>query len=245
MSDYEEIGQLDKTVDENDLEKRDNSNKSVRKPRPTFLSGLSEMMYGSYLNVLLVCVPISFVWGSMGWSETVTFFSAILALAPLAERLGFVTEQLSIHTNETIGGLLNATFGNATEMLVAVIALYKGLFRLVQLSLLGSILSNLLLVLGTSFFVGGLKYKTQYFKRLSSQVNSTLLMLSAMAVLFPGLICASTNISEHGELVFSRVTSVIMLLMYGAFLFFQVKTLNVIKSYIIIIFLAGVSSITV
>jgi Ca2+:H+ antiporter len=77
-----------------------------------------------------------------------TFTLSLLALCPLAERLGYVTEEMAKHTNATIGGLLNATFGNLTEMIVSIFALQAGLLRVVQLSLLGSILSNMLLVLG-------------------------------------------------------------------------------------------------
>ena len=117
--------------------------------------------------------------------DWITFTLALLGLAPLAERLGFVTEQLAIHTNETIGGLLNATFGNLTELIVALTALNRGLYRLVQLSLLGSVLSNMLLVLGCAFFFGGLLHKTQKFGTISSQMNATLLMLSTNGRAFP------------------------------------------------------------
>ena len=85
--------------------------------------------------------------------DRLVFIASLLALCPLAERLGFVTEQLAMYTNPTVGGLLNATFGNVTEMLVSILAIHRGLLRVVQLSLLGSVLSNLLLVLGMSFFM--------------------------------------------------------------------------------------------
>lgn len=215
------------TINEWDNPKEEDGQEEVLKVVPTFQSGFKHLLLDSYLNILLIFVPLSFISNNFGCGETLTFFFAILSLAPLAERLGFVTEQLAIHTNETIGGLLNATFGNATELLVAIIAIFKGLYRLVQLSLLGSILSNLLLVLGTSFFVGGLKYKTQYFKRLSSQVNSTLLMLSTMVILVPGMLLASQSVSVSRELMFSRVTSVMMLLLYLAYILFQVWYLHI------------------
>ena len=127
----------------------------------TFLSGSKEMLLHGPLNILLLAAPIGLISWSKGWDESITFIFSLLAIAPLAERLGFVTEQLALHTSETIGGLLNATFGNATELIVACTALNKGLYRLVQLSLLGSILSNLLLVLGCSFLFGGYRHKTQ------------------------------------------------------------------------------------
>ena len=197
------------------------------KEPPTFKSGLKEILFNSYLNVLLIFVPVSAYGFSVGWSNEITFFTALLGLAPLAERLGFVTEQLAIHTNDTIGGLLNATFGNATEMMVAVSALFKGLYGLVQLSLLGSVLSNLLLVLGASMFVGGLTRRTQYFKKISSQVNSTLLMISTMGILFPSLLAQSTSETVSNQVLFSRISSVTLLIMYLAYLIFQVRTIQV------------------
>jgi Ca2+/H+ antiporter len=193
------------------------------KEPPTFKSGLMEMLFNSYLNALLIFVPVSAYSFNSGWSSEITFFTALLGLAPLAERLGFVTEQLAIHTNDTIGGLLNATFGNATEMMVAVSALFKGLYGLVQLSLLGSVLSNLLLVLGGSMFIGGLTRRTQYFKKISSQVNSTLLMISTMGILFPSLLAQSTDETVSNQVLFSRISSVTLLIMYFAYLIFQVR----------------------
>ena len=92
-------------------------------------------------------------------SDTIIFVFSLIALCPLAERLGFVTEQLASYTSDTVGGLLNATFGNATELIVSLVAINADLLRVVQLSLLGSVLSNILLVLGTAFFVGGLRFR--------------------------------------------------------------------------------------
>jgi Ca2+:H+ antiporter len=118
----------------------------------TFLESAKAMATTGSLNILLLLLPIAIISYGAGWPDAATFIFSLLALAPLAERLGYVTEQLALHTNESIGGLLNATFGNATELIVAITALNKGLYRLVQLSLLGSILSNMLLVLGSAFF---------------------------------------------------------------------------------------------
>lgn len=113
------------------------------------------LVLGSNLNLLLIfTIPALFgdkiTTDSLRgyFNEGSTFVMALLALIPLAERLGYVTEQLAIHTNPTLGGLLNATFGNLTEVIVCVVALQKDMFRIVQLSMLGSVLSNLLLVLG-------------------------------------------------------------------------------------------------
>jgi Ca2+:H+ antiporter len=167
-------------------------------------------------------MPFAFMSKALGWNDAATFILALLSIAPLAERLGFITEQLAMHTNESIGGLLNATFGNATELIVAISALSKGLFRLVQLSLLGSILSNMLLVLGSAFFCGGFKFKTQKFGVISAQVNMSMLMLSVMGLLFPTILSLSKTGSDKSVTGFSRGTSVILFLLYLAYLNFQV-----------------------
>ena len=101
-----------------------------------------------WFNVLLWAVPVGIAGLTQPWSAGARFVLALIGMVPLAERLGFVTESIADHTNDTIGGLLNATCGNLPELIVAIIAVRVGLLRVVQLSLLGSILSNLLLVLG-------------------------------------------------------------------------------------------------
>eukprot|EP01038_Epipyxis_sp_PR26KG_P007759 gene7759-10544_t len=187
----------------------------------TFYSGMMALLFDGQLNILLVALPFAILSYITDFSDAATFTLSLIALAPLAERLGFITEQLAIHTNETIGGLLNATFGNLTELLVSVTAMYRGMFQLVQLSLLGSILSNLLLVLGTAFFLGGMKYKVQNFSKLSSQINSILLLLSCVSVIFPTVLSMNNQESAFNEVLFSRIISACMVLLYIAFLYFQ------------------------
>ncbi|KAG5523638.1 hypothetical protein RHGRI_035434 [Rhododendron griersonianum] len=123
------------------------------------------------INVLLPLGPLAillhYLTGNHGW----VFFFSLLGIAPLAERLGYATEQLAFYTGPTVGGLLNATFGNATEMIISIYALKHGMIRVVQQSLLGSILSNMLLVLGCAFFTGGIIHNetVQRFNKLRSQ----------------------------------------------------------------------------
>jgi Ca2+:H+ antiporter len=190
----------------------------------SFIAGSRSMLFNGPLNILLPAAPIAFISYGSGWPDGVTFVFSLLAIAPFAERLGFVTEQIALHTNDTVGGLLNATFGNATELIVAIAALSKGLYRLVQLSLLGSILSNLLLVLGCAFFFGGLYHKEQYFGVISSQINSTLLMASVMGILFPTAMTYASEDSHLTEIGFSRATSFALFILYFAFLYFQLFT---------------------
>lgn len=116
---------------------------------------LHALLFSSYLNLLMLCTPFAGLAYYGGGSDGVVFTLSLLAIAPFAERLSYVTEQLALYTNETLGGLLNATFGNVTELIVSLFALRAGMLRIVQVSLLGSILSNMLLVLGCAFFFGG------------------------------------------------------------------------------------------
>jgi len=138
-----------------------------------------------------------------------------------------VTEQLAMHTSETLGGLLNATFGNVTELIVSLFALREGLLRIVQVSLLGSILSNLLLVLGCAFLAGGVKYREQRFNSVAASMNSGLLVLGVCCMLFP-MVLTSTHeqLEPESSLMVSRVTSVIMLCVYASYLGFQLLTHN-------------------
>ncbi|KAJ6417553.1 hypothetical protein OIU84_003305 [Salix udensis] len=155
------------------------------------------------------------------------FLLSLLGIIPLAERLGYATEQLAMYTGPTVGGLLNATFGNATELIIAIYALRNGMIRVVQLSLLGSILSNMLLVLGCAFFCGGLVFyrKEQVFNKASATVNSGLLLMAVMGLLFPAVLHFTHTEVHYGksELALSRFSSCIMLGVYAAYLFFQLN----------------------
>eukprot|EP00775_Hariotina_reticulata_P009801 gene9801-9959_t len=143
------------------------------------------LLTSSWLNVLLITVPLAFAAELLHWSPTTTFLLSLGGLIPLALLLGEVTEDLAVRLGQTIGGLLNATFGNVVELILSIAALNQGLYDVVATSLLGSILSNLLLVLGMSFFVGGLFYKVQHFNAVASQTSGSLLLLSAFGIIIP------------------------------------------------------------
>uniref|UniRef100_M1AIW4 Vacuolar cation/proton exchanger n=1 Tax=Solanum tuberosum TaxID=4113 RepID=M1AIW4_SOLTU len=151
----------------------------------------------------------------------------LLGITPLAERLGYVTEQLAFYTGPTVGGLLNATFGNATEMIISLYALNNGMMRVVKQSLLGSILSNMLLVLGCAFFSGGIIHhqKVQVFNKAAAIVNSGLLLMAVMGLLFPAVLHFTHTELHFGksQLALSRFSSCIMLVAYASYLFFQLK----------------------
>ena len=198
--------------------------KDVQRKDYAFVTGMKELLRSGPLNLLLLCTPFAIISYFAGWPQPITFTLSLLSIAPFAERLGYVTEQLAMHTNETIGGLLNATFGNATELIISLSALNQGLYRVIQLSLLGSILSNLLLVMGCAFLAGGMRFKTQRFGTISGQINASLLMLSCMGLVFPAVLTISSEENIKDELTYSRITSLVLIVMYGCYLFFQLKT---------------------
>ncbi|XP_062008972.1 vacuolar cation/proton exchanger 2-like isoform X1 [Rosa rugosa] len=180
------------------------------------------------INMLLPFGPLAillhYVTGKHGW----VFFFSLLGIIPLAERLGYATEQLAFYTGPTVGGLLNATFGNATEMIISIYALKNGMIRVVQQSLLGSILSNMLLVLGCAFFSGGIVHynKVQVFNKSAAVVNSGLLLMAVMGIMFPAVLHFTHTEVHFGksELALSRFSSCIMLVAYASYLFFQLRS---------------------
>ncbi|KAK0602826.1 hypothetical protein LWI29_037341 [Acer saccharum] len=188
---------------------------------------IKTVVFSNKLNLLMPFGPIAIMahnfTGHMGW----VFFLSLLGITPLAERLGYATEQLAFYTGATVGGLLNATFGNATELIISIYALKSGMIRVVQLSLLGSILSNMLLVLGCAFFCGGLVFynQEQKFTKATVVVNSGLLLMAVMGLLFPAVLHYTHTEVHFGksELALSRFSSCIMLVAYAAYLFFQLK----------------------
>ena len=192
---------------------------------PYVKRSLYELLFTSQLNWLLLCTPFAFIGQSSGWSETSIFIFSLLAIAPFAERLSFVTEQLALHTSETLGGLLNATFGNVTELIVSLFAMKAGLLRIVQVSLLGSVLSNLLLVLGTAFLVGGLRHPQQQFNRTAQTASFGLLLFATMGMMYPMVLdLTHEELDEDSGLLVSRLTSCCMLGTYCLYLAFQLGT---------------------
>jgi Ca2+:H+ antiporter len=137
------------------------------------------------LDWLLLFVPVAIFLRFTSGSPTFLFLAACLAVVPLAGWMGRATEHLAAKTGEGIGGLLNATFGNAAELIIALMALNKGLFGVVKASLTGSIIGNVLLVMGLSFFAGGLKFPQQRFNRTAARSSVTTLLLAAIALVIP------------------------------------------------------------
>jgi len=216
---------------------------------------MKALLFESYVNVLLLAVPFSFASYHAGWGAAPTFIISFIAIVPLAavrersfhlhsndcsyemQLLGDATEQCSLKVGQTLGGLLNATFGNAVEAIVGIIALKQNQLRIVQTSMLGSILSNMLLVLGCSFFAAGFKFRESQFQVTAAQASSSVMTLAMSTLVIPAAYHANqkaiaaggflASLTEEGSkialektgidglLFISRGTSVILLGIYG------------------------------
>jgi len=178
------------------------------------------------LNWLLIFVPVTAALEFlMPQSHTLIFICSCMAIVPLAGWLGRATEQVAHRTGEGIGGLLNATFGNAAELIIALSALHKGLYSVVKASLTGSIIGNILLVLGASVLAGGLKYKQQRFNVTAARAQATLLTLSAISMIVPAafhFLAGPAAAMREADL--SLEISIVLLVAYGMHLLFSLHT---------------------
>lgn len=211
---------------------------SQRPLHHSIMAGAKLTLLSSPVNYLLVCVPLGLLAGILGWGATAVFWINFFAIVPLALILAFATEELAEHTGQTIGGLLNSTFGNAVELIVSIIALKDNQVRIVQASMLGSILSNLLLVLGCCFIAGGITRVQQTFNQTVAQTMSSLMALATASLLIPAAFHASMPSPKDAPIGFpdpnsdydlkilslSRGVSLILLVLYILYLVFQLKT---------------------
>ena len=214
------------------------------------LNGISSIVAAcdprnSVLNWLLIAVPIAFYAKIAHLDESIQFISSLIGIMPLAFLMGKATEEIATRTSESIGGLLNATFGNAAEIIIALVAVFaaanafsdsnpelgNAMITLVKTSLIGSILGNLLLVMGLSFLWGGLRHKEQTFNPQAVSINTTLLLLSTICLILPTVFHIALSISGieeneiiSGVLMVSRLTAIVLMASYALLLFFQLKT---------------------
>ncbi|KAJ8131640.1 hypothetical protein O1611_g1982 [Lasiodiplodia mahajangana] len=196
-------------------------------------------LLSSPVNILLLAVPVGIVAGEAHWDPVAVFVINFFAIIPLAAVLSFATEQISAKLGEALGGLLNATFGNAVELIVSIIALRDRQIEVVKSSMIGSILSNLLLVMGMCFFFGGIvnmrdendQGMEQSFASITAQTTASLMTLSAASIILPGALFMIVEKGHDNEedgrniaLSLSRGTAIILLLIYVLYLWFQLRT---------------------
>jgi Ca2+:H+ antiporter len=167
------------------------------------------------LYYLAVFAPITLIARAAGAEPLVVFVLAAVSLIPLAKLIGDATEELAHYTGPKLGGLLNATLGNAAELIITLFALREGLVDLVRASITGSILGNLLLVLGLALLMGGLKNGVQQFDRRTAGLNATLLVLAMVALAIPSLFDRVLVERPESELYFSEGVAVILIVIYA------------------------------
>ncbi len=189
------------------------------------------------LNILLFALPITLYFNYVDQNHSMAFFSSLIAIMPLAFLMGRATEEIALRTTESLGGLLNATFGNAAELIIAVLLILEAsrvadpetqsfFIHLVQASLIGSILGNLLLVMGLAFVWGGIHHSEQKYSETQVSSNGSLLLLSMIVLVIPTVFHSSVG-GEGGDsrvLDLSHIAAAILLLVYGLFLLFQFRT---------------------
>ena len=179
-----------------------------------------------FLKYMLIFIPISFIAKFMNASGSVMFILSCLSIIPLAGLMGEGTEEISFYSGPKIGGFLNGTFGNATELIISFFALKQGLFDIVKSSIAGAVIGNVLLVVGASMLAGGLKFKTQKFNEKVSEVTSSMLLFAVLGLCIPALFThtvdpALLNTRYEGLSVF---VAVVMIIIYILSLVFSFST---------------------
>lgn len=186
-----------------------------------------------YLNGLLLFGVVAIIGELLGWSPLLVFVASGLAMIPLAGLIGQATEALAVHIGPRLGGLLNATLGNAAELIITIMAIREGLrnpaindqmLELVRASLTGSIIGNILLVLGFSMLVGGLRHGIQRFQRMHAGLNATMLMLAVAALVIPSVFSHSIETVDHDAVEYlSLGVAGVMIVLYALSLIYQFR----------------------
>jgi Ca2+:H+ antiporter len=178
------------------------------------------------IHYLFIFIPISIILEKMHASAPLVFFSAALSIIPIARLIGSSTEQLAKYTGDAVGGLLNATFGNLPELIIAIVALKAGLHTMVLASLAGAILANLLLATGASFLVGGTKFHNQDYNVTSIRVYSSMMMIAVISLTIPSgfHILTVDKAAVENENSLNLYLAIVLLIGYVLYLFFMIKT---------------------
>ncbi|MGF1494582.1 MAG: calcium/proton exchanger [Microcoleaceae cyanobacterium] len=177
------------------------------------------------LSILLIFIPVSVVAQQLDWGASVIFVTSAVAIVPLAGWMGMATEEIAVVLGPNLGGLMNATFGNATELIIGIVALRAGLVDVVKASITGSIISNLLLVMGFSMLLGGLRFKEQTFQSIVARLNASAMNLAVIAILVPTAVdFTSAGISEATMQKLSGAVAIVLITVYLLTLLFSMKT---------------------
>ncbi|WP_338038182.1 calcium/proton exchanger [Neosynechococcus sphagnicola] len=169
-------------------------------------------------------IPISIAAEILEWGSLAVMITSALAIIPLAIWLSTATEEIALVTGPSIGGLLNAVFGNATELIISLVALNAGLIDIVKASITGTIISNLLLAMGLSMFLGGLRYKEQDFQPVVARVNGSTMTLAVIAMLLPTMVLSNSPGAESATKELSVTVSVVLIAVYILTLVFSLNT---------------------
>ncbi|HKO45303.1 MAG TPA: calcium/proton exchanger [Pyrinomonadaceae bacterium] len=187
----------------------------------------SKGFLGRPINWLLVFIPLAIALDNLGHvSAPVIFFMAALAILPIAAQIVGATEQLATRTGDAIGGLLNATFGNAPELIIALVALKAGYLDMVRASLVGAILANLLLAMGIAFLTGGLRFHEQKFNPTAARTYGTMMFLAAVSLSVPSAfsrVFAPDEVVRQEQLLNIGI-AVLLLIAYGLYILYSLKT---------------------
>ena len=174
--------------------------------------------------VLLIALPLAYIAELLHWGPLWVFILSAVSVIPLAALIGEGTESLAAYTNPRIGGLLNATLGNAAELIIAIVAIRAGLLELVKASITGSILGNLLFVMGLSMVVGGLRHGVQKFDRRQASRNAILLVLAVIALIIPSIFSSYIGNPQSTRVeALSIGTALIMIILYGLALLYSFR----------------------
>jgi Ca2+:H+ antiporter len=178
------------------------------------------------INWLFAFIPVSVALEHLHVPAPVLFFSAALAIVPIARLIVLSTEQLATRTGDAIGGLLNATFGNAPELIIALVALKAGYFDMVRASIIGAILANLMLAMGVAFFLGGLRSHTQEYNAGAARLYSSMMLISAVSLGVPSAFNRffSPEATIREEKIVNLGTAIVLLAAYVLYLVFMLKT---------------------
>ena len=178
------------------------------------------------MNWLLLFIPVALALEHFGASHPMVFFAAALAIVPVAALIVRSTEQIATYTGPTIGGLLNASFGNAPELIVALVALRAGLLDMVRASLIGGILANLLLALGLAFLIGGVRHRVQTYNASAARLYGSMMLIAAFSLIVPSTFSRFLAPGEtvRAEALLNFGLAGVLLVAYGLYLLFQLKT---------------------